>query len=94
MVVDRCGWDGWAMSEGVCSDLCPVRGEYNVEMGCKGPALYAVKQCENCRTVWNRDVNAARNIALVFWWLRTHGGVRPPGFRRSVVDGGGDGGED
>ena len=41
------------------------------------------------QTLRNRDVNAARNIAFVFWWLRTHGGKRPPGFRRSVVDGGG-----
>ena len=94
MVVDRCGWDGWVISEGVCRDLCPVRGEYDAKKGRKGPALYAVRQCKYCRTIWNRDVNAARNIGFVFWWLRTHGGVRPPGFRRTVVDGSGGGGED
>ena len=48
----------------------------------------------NKRSEENRDANAARNIAFVFWWLRTHGGVRPPGFRRTVVDGGGGGGEE
>jgi hypothetical protein len=28
-------------------------------------SLYAVKQCQNCHTKWNRDVNAARNIRRI-----------------------------
>jgi len=30
--------------------------------------------------IWQRDVNAARNIAYMFWWLRTHAGKKPPRF--------------
>jgi hypothetical protein len=27
--------------------------------------IFPVKQCEKCLTIWNRDVNAARNIRRV-----------------------------
>jgi hypothetical protein len=62
------------------SDLEPVR-EQRDTYGNRGPSLHAVRHCKTCHTVWNRDVNAARNIAWVFWWLRCFG-CRPYGFRR------------
>jgi len=68
------------------SDVIPMRGQKDAA-GRAGPSLHSVRYCQMCHTVWNRDVNAARNIAWVFWWMRTHGGCRPVGFRR--VSGGG-----
>src|SRR5215467_4265109 len=68
--------DGWESR-----DQCHARGEGD-GTGRSGPQLYAVMQSAYCQTMWNRDVNAARNIGIVFWWLRTHGGTRPPGHRR------------
>ena len=85
MMVDK-GW--MALWDG--RDLCYVRGERDAN-GHAGRSLYAVKRCKVCRTIWNRDVNAARNIGLVFWWLRSHGGSRPPGFRRITRRDGGSG---
>ena len=34
-----------------------------------------------CETVWNRDVNAARNIRQVFLHMIQHGNHRPEGFK-------------
>jgi hypothetical protein len=49
----------------------------------KGASIYAVRHCQKCFTTWNRDTNAARNIAFVFWYERKHGlGRRPLAFRR------------
>ncbi|KAJ3276913.1 hypothetical protein HK104_003596 [Borealophlyctis nickersoniae] len=49
----------------------------------RGSAIHAVRFCKKCRTTWNRDTNAARNIAYVFWHERRHGlGHRPFPFRR------------
>ncbi|KAJ3300724.1 hypothetical protein HK104_006022 [Borealophlyctis nickersoniae] len=49
----------------------------------RGAPIHAVRFCKKCRTVWNRDTNAARNIAYVFWYERCHGlGRRPFPFRR------------
>jgi hypothetical protein len=75
-------------------DLIPVRGERSVS-GRAGPCLHAVRYCKGCRTIWNRDVNAARNIAYSFWWQRGHAGELPPRFRRRRrdEDGGSGGGE-
>jgi len=47
--------------------------------------LFGIERCT--RTVWQRDVNAARNIAFMFWWLRGHAGELPPRFRRRWGDG-------
>ncbi|KAK9491579.1 hypothetical protein V1508DRAFT_203853 [Lipomyces doorenjongii] len=63
------------------ADLFHIHAQRNAN-GDKGPSLHPVLFCNKCHTVWNRDVNAARNIAWIFWWLRVHSGGRPPGFRR------------
>ncbi len=46
-------------------------------------SLYDVRACQypSCRTVWNRNVNAARNILEVYLSLLATG-RRPVGFRR------------
>lgn len=46
--------------------------------------LYDVRACQNpsCRTVWNRNVNAARNMLEVYFSLFASG-QRPVGFRRN-----------
>ncbi|KAK9369805.1 hypothetical protein V1509DRAFT_645536 [Lipomyces kononenkoae] len=62
-------------------DLVRIHAQRDTN-GAKGPSLHSVLYCHKCHTVWNRDVNAARNIAWVFWWMRVHGGGRPPGFGR------------
>lgn len=36
---------------------------------------------QNCRTTWNRDVNAARNMCKLFWSMVTNGLVYPDPFR-------------
>ncbi|KAI9104673.1 hypothetical protein DFS34DRAFT_690934 [Phlyctochytrium arcticum] len=47
-------------------------------------AIYAVRHCQKCYTTWNRDTNAARNIAFLFWYQRRFGvGKRPFPLRRS-----------
>ena len=33
--------------------------------GLPGSSLHAVLSCKNCATVWNRDVNAARNLRFI-----------------------------
>ena len=49
----------------------------------KGAPIHAVRHCQKCSTTWNRDTNAARNIAFVFWYERKHGpGQRPLPLRR------------
>ncbi|KAK9366104.1 hypothetical protein V1509DRAFT_611902 [Lipomyces kononenkoae] len=62
-------------------DLVHIRAQRHAN-GAAGPSLHAVVYCHKCHTVWNRDVNAARNIGWIFWWMRVHGGERPPGFGR------------
>jgi transposase len=40
--------------------------------------IYAVKKCRHCLTVWNRDINAARNILGIFLSLRDKGELPLP----------------
>ena len=47
---------------------------------CAGDRVHATLICPKCRAIWNRDVNAARNIAYMFWWQRVHAGAKPPRF--------------
>lgn len=44
--------------------------------------IHAVLKCENCRTTWNRDVMAAKNMAYVFKYMSRHNNQRPLPFRR------------
>jgi hypothetical protein len=46
--------------------------------------LYSVRICQNCRTIWNRDVNAAINMLELFRYGQSHGGARKPEFSRGV----------
>ncbi|KAK9311244.1 hypothetical protein V1524DRAFT_419167 [Lipomyces starkeyi] len=66
------------------ADLIHIHGQRNAN-GDKGQSLYPVLFCNRCHTVWNRGVNAAQNIAWIFWWMRGHSERRPPG---SVDDAG------
>lgn len=54
---------------------------------CEGPLtmlkkeVWALKICETtCLTIWNRDVNAARNIRQLFLDMNLNGGDRPLTF--------------
>lgn len=47
-------------------------------------AIWAVQVCQDCAVVWNRDVNASRNMLAIFMSLNENG-VRPPAFRRPTV---------
>ena len=77
-------------SNGCCQDqagsapgedeLVPMHAEKS-KSGKKGRPLHAVRRCRACGTIWNRDVNAARNIARMFWYLREHEGKMPPWAR-------------
>ena len=44
--------------------------------------LHAVRACKTCDMVWNRDVNASRNIGQIFRHARDHGNERLQPFRR------------
>lgn len=46
--------------------------------------LFKVRVCNRCRTVWNRDVNAARNIYHVFM-EEVVNGQRPARFSRKTA---------
>jgi hypothetical protein len=47
---------------------CDEKREKKKTKGKHEAILYAVKSCQGCNTVWNRDVNAARNIRDVLVW--------------------------
>ncbi|KAI8364209.1 hypothetical protein BD560DRAFT_436828 [Blakeslea trispora] len=44
--------------------------------------VHTILECESCRTVWNRDVNAAKNIHHVSTYQANHNNERPPIFQR------------
>jgi hypothetical protein len=43
--------------------------------------IHGVRFCPHCSTVWNRDVNAARNMRLVFEFMVRNKLVRPAPFK-------------
>ncbi|KAK9387002.1 hypothetical protein V1515DRAFT_94729 [Lipomyces mesembrius] len=59
-------------------ELVHIRAQRDAN-GAAGASHHSL-YCHKCHTVWNRDVNAARNIGWIFWWMRVHGGGRPPRF--------------
>ena len=58
-------------------ELVPMRGEGNKSKKKKGRPLHAVLICLACGTIWDRDVNAARNIARIYLYREAHGGQMP-----------------
>lgn len=70
---------GVKCSKGMSSDLHAAGRRANSNQF----PLYDVRACQNpsCRTVWNRNVNAARNMLEVYLNLLTRE-ERPIGFRR------------
>src|SRR4051794_10331243 len=40
--------------------------------------------CNNCDTVWNRDVNAARNLWSIAYHMAMNGNQTPEVFTRSI----------
>ena len=44
--------------------------------------IHAILKCTSCRTVWNRDKMAAKNIRFVFQYMATHNDERPAAFAR------------
>lgn len=60
--------------------LIPVYGK-RTKPEKRGRPIHAVRRCLICRTIWDRDVNAAWNILRMFWYLREHDGQKPPWAR-------------
>jgi hypothetical protein len=46
----------------------------------QGTKIWTLKTCNVCQLVWNRDVNAARNMGALFLHESSHKGERPPAF--------------
>jgi transposase len=44
--------------------------------------IHAVLKCDYCSAVWNRDVNAARNMRYLFIYMAMHGNESLEAFRR------------
>jgi transposase len=44
--------------------------------------IFGLRWCPNCETLWHRDVNAGRNIRLVFLELIKPPHERPPTFKK------------
>jgi hypothetical protein len=57
-------------------------GEKGIPLKGGAPPLRGVKRCFSCGVMWDRDVNAARNIAILFIYLRLHDLSRPFPYRR------------
>ena len=51
---------------------------------CKPQRFWALRTCRHmCLTLWNRDVNAARNIRNIFLHMNQNEGERPEVFKRA-----------
>ena len=48
-----------------------------------GGTMWTVKRCKQCHTTWNRDVNAARNMRLLYLHMLRNGTVRPSPFKHA-----------
>ena len=47
-----------------------------------GHALRGVKQCFHCGVLWHRDINAARNILIIFLYMKFNSNTRPFLYKR------------
>jgi transposase len=73
------------MDEFNTSQVCSKCGKKNLKkMNIDGGDLYPVAVCQSCATVWQRDVNAARNIRALFV-LGSTSSIRPVPFRRPPI---------
>ena len=48
----------------------------------KGTPLRGAKRCGRCGIMWDRDLNAAINILIGFWFVRMNQGRRPFPYQR------------
>ena len=61
-------------------EICDRVMDGNVVRGARRSRIYAVKKCRHCFTIWNRDINAARNILRIYQSILSDG-VLPEIFR-------------
>lgn len=65
------------------SQICSKCNTRSLEkMKHNGLSLHAVVKCKNCSTVWNRDINASRNLFHIAVHCASHQDQVPPAFRR------------
>ena len=64
-------------SSKICS-RCQTLTLEHVRDQVSGDALHAVLRCNNCATVWNRDVNAARNLRFIAIHMAANENRTPP----------------
>ena len=67
------------------SRVCSRCQELSLDHVCdeaSGDSLHAVLRCKSCDTVWNRDVNAARNIRHIALHMATNENEVPKVFQR------------
>ena len=74
----------WMMIDSMDSDALSraILAKYQTRGFPTSTPLRGVKYCHSCGMIWNRDRNAARNIALVFLYAKFNPGKRPFAFQR------------
>ena len=71
------------LEEGKCGQSHWKQGRRGTGGRGRSSEIHGVRFCphRHCRQVWNRDVNSARNMRLLFEYMALHSKVRPPPFR-------------
>ncbi|KAJ3299041.1 hypothetical protein HDU76_006401, partial [Blyttiomyces sp. JEL0837] len=77
---------GWKVEQPVVERVSAAFGKTGYVKGLRWNVqnIWAVKRCSQCNMTWNRDVLAARNIAIIFTFLNKNDGLRPPPFQREI----------